>query len=101
MLNITPLRWMVKARCLLSSAAQAMAVALALAAPSFGQNDRPLGWDPYLTFAGNFDVGYHKTQFFENNHNVLVGQWDTRVEYWLYPHRDSFSWGPYVRATGI
>src|SRR3954462_12050651 len=43
------------------------------AGPGFAQSDSPLGWDPYVTFAGNFDAGYHKTQFFENNHNVLVG----------------------------
>lgn len=76
-------------------------VCCAIAIPSFAQSDRPLGYDPYVTLAGNFDVGYHKTQFFENNHNVLVGQWDTRVEVWLPPFRTNFSWGPYVRATGI
>ena len=43
------------------------------------QSPNPLGFDPYVTFAGNVDTGYHKTQFFEPNHNVLVGQWDSRA----------------------
>jgi hypothetical protein len=65
------------------------------------QSVNPLGYDPYITVAGNFDTGYRKTQFFEPNHNVLVGQWDTRVELWLPPFRKEFSWGIYVRAAGI
>jgi hypothetical protein len=69
--------------------------------PSYAQADNPLGFDPYFTFAGNFDLGYHKTQFFEPDHNVVVGQWDTRAEVWLPPFRRRFSWGPYVRVTGI
>ena len=60
-----------------------------------------LGFDPYVTFAGNVDMGYHKTQFFEANHNVTVGQWDSRTEVWLPPFRSRFSWGPYLRVAGI
>ena len=66
-----------------------------------GGGSRVLGLDPYLTFAGNFDVGYHRTQFFEQNHDVSVGIWDSRVELWLPPFRHSFSWGPYFRIAGI
>jgi hypothetical protein len=67
----------------------------------FAQQPSPLGWDPYFTFAGNFDFGYHNTQFFAPNENVVVGQWNSRAEIWLPPFRDDFSWGPYVSATGI
>jgi hypothetical protein len=72
-----------------------------VATRSFAQSNSPLGFDPYVTFAGNFDIGYHKTQFFERGHDVLVGQWDARTEVWLPPFRKRFAWGPYVRAAGI
>lgn len=74
---------------------------LAFAQSPDPQSPNPLGFDPYVTFAGNVDTGYHKTQFFEPNHNVLVGQWDSRAEFWLPPFRRAFSWGLYVRATGL
>jgi len=54
-----------------------------------------------VTFAGNFDLGTRETQFFESNHNAFVGQWDTRIEFWLPPSRAKFSWGPYLRVAGI
>ncbi|MGJ5814528.1 hypothetical protein [Paludibaculum fermentans] len=76
-------------------------ILIASAGCCLAQTDSPLGWDPHLTFAGNFDAGYHKTQFFEENHNVAVGQWDSRVEWWLYPNRKHFAWGPYLRLSGI
>src|SRR5689334_12727240 len=81
-------------------------VALALLAVGancrgLAQSDSPLGWDPYFTVSGNFDGSFHKTQFFEDNHNAVVGQWDSRFEGWLPPFRANFSWGPYVRLTGI
>jgi hypothetical protein len=60
-----------------------------------------LGLSRWLTISGNFDAGYRKTQFFENNHNAAVGQWDTRVELWLPPFREEFSYGPYLRFAGI
>jgi hypothetical protein len=72
-----------------------------LPAASLAQSERALGVDPYLTFAGNFDIAYHQTQFFVPNHNAIVGQWDTRAEIWLPPFRREFSWGPYIRITGI
>ena len=64
-------------------------------------NPSVLGWDPYLKFAGNFDVGYHKTQFFESNHKVFIGQWDSRAEFWVPPIRNNFSWEPDLRSNGI
>jgi hypothetical protein len=87
--------------CLSARAALLLLLGCAAAALSFAQSESPLGYDPYVTFAGNFDVGYHKTQFFEPDHHTVVGQWDTRVEVWLPPFRKRFSWGPYVRGAGI
>src|ERR1700733_9574483 len=69
--------------------------------PTFGQSDNVIGWDPYLTFSGNFDVDYQRTQFYSPNQNALVGDWDTRLEVWLPPFRTGFSWGPYLRFAGI
>ena len=65
--------------------------------------DSPNGYEvkDLLSFAGNFDLGYRKTQFFESNHNAFVGTWDSRIELWLPPFRKSFSWGPYIRVAGI
>lgn len=57
--------------------------------------------DDWISFSGNFDIGYRKTQFFNPEHEVYVGTWDSRMEIWLPPFRESFSWGPYVRGAGI
>ena len=46
-------------------------------------------------------MAYHNTQFFAPNHNVVVGQWDSRAEIWLWPNRKHFAWGPYIRVSGI
>src|SRR4051812_30998462 len=56
---------------------------------------------PWLSVSGNFDGGYRKTQFFEADHNAAVGQWDTRLEFWMPPFRETFSYGPYLRFAGI
>jgi hypothetical protein len=71
------------------------------AATALAQSDGAIGLDPYVTFTGNFDIGYRQTQFFEPHHNAAVGQWDTRFEVWLPPFRKKFSWGPYFKVTGI
>jgi hypothetical protein len=55
----------------------------------------------YMTLSGNFDVGYSKTQFFAPHHDTLVGQWDTRAEFWLPRFRKRLSWGLYLRVGGI
>jgi hypothetical protein len=65
------------------------------------QPNRALGFDPYVTFSANVDVGYRRTQFFQADHHVGVSQWDSRVEVWLPPFREKFSWGPYLRLGGI
>jgi hypothetical protein len=55
----------------------------------------------WVSFSANLDAGYRNTQFFEENHNVGVVQWDSRLELWLPPHREVLSFGPYVRFTSI
>ena len=65
------------------------------------QTGTALGFDPYLTLAGNYDLGFRKTQFYQFQHDPVVGQWDTRIEGWLPPFRTNFSWGPYLRIAGI
>lgn len=66
-----------------------------------GEPPQAVGWDPYITFSGNADAGFRKTQFFENDHNAAVGSWDSRLEFWMPPYRTEFSWGPYIRFAGI
>lgn len=68
---------------------------------SFAQTDKLIGRDPHFTISGNFDAAYRKTQFFQDHHNAFVGQWDSRAEVWLPPSRTRFSFGPYLRITGI
>lgn len=60
-----------------------------------------LGLDDFLTFSANFDAGYRKTQFFDDDHRSLLFQWDGRAELWLPPFRKQFAWGPYLRLAGI
>lgn len=54
-----------------------------------------------LTFSGNFDVGYRRTQFFEDDHSATVGTWDVRFEYWVPFGEAKASYGPYVNLAGI
>ena len=54
-----------------------------------------------VTFPANFDGGFRKTQFYALSYNTGVGQWDSRIEFWLPPGEGNFSWGPYVRIAGI
>lgn len=55
----------------------------------------------WLTFSANLDASYRKTQFYNNDDHAKVFSWDTRVDLWLPPSRDEFSWGPYFRLQGI
>ena len=72
-----------------------------VASTAAAQSNGTVGFGPYVTFAGNYDLGYRETQFFEPHHNAAVGQWDTRVNVWLPPFQNSFSWGPYLHIGGI
>jgi hypothetical protein len=85
----------------MTSAALAVFLCSFASRSAYAQPKNALGFDPYVTFAANSDVGYHQTQFFEPNHNTAVGQWDARAEVWLPPFRKKFSWGPYLRTAGI
>jgi hypothetical protein len=68
---------------------------------SGADSDYALGFGKWLTISANFDGGYRNTQFFEWGHNAVVGQWDSRLEVWIPPFRDEFSYGPYLRFAGI
>lgn len=99
--SCTALRWNILGGCHTMTAALFVVLSNLGATVSFAQPHNALGFDPYVTFAGNFDAGYHKTQFFELKHNVTLAQWDSRAELWIPPFRTSFSWGPYLRFAGI
>jgi hypothetical protein len=60
-----------------------------------------VGVGNWLSISSNLDMGYRKTQFFASHYNTAIFQWDSRVEFWLPPFRDKFSWGPYIRVAGI
>jgi hypothetical protein len=61
----------------------------------------PLRIGRWFSFVCNFDGGYSKTQFFVPHYDTGFFQWDSRAELWLPPYREKFSWGPYVRFSGI
>lgn len=66
------------------------------------QPPAPLGLGRWLTFAANIpDAGYRDTQFFAPGYDNADIEWDSRLEFWLPPSRDQFSWGPYIRFAGI
>ena len=39
----------------------------------------------WVTVAGNLDGGYRRTQFYAPDYDTWVGQWDSRIEFWLPP----------------
>jgi hypothetical protein len=67
-----------------------------------GQYSLPCSvFSDWLAFSANLDASYKKTQLYSGNDNAKNFTWDTRVDLWLPPFRDEFSWGPYVRLSGI
>lgn len=71
-------------------------------APAAAQTGDAPGLGKWVSFAGNLtEAGYRKTQFFDPHYDTAVIQWDSRMEVWLPPWRDKFSWGPYLRVAGI
>ncbi len=85
-------------------AAVAVAIGMFLApgAVHADEQNKPAGVGKWLTFAANFpEAGFRRTDFFIPHYNTRVFQWDSRVELWLPPFRDKFSWGPYIRLSGI
>lgn len=65
------------------------------------QQVEAVGIGNWLTVSSNFDTGYRRTQFFAPHYDTALLQWDSRIELWLPPFKDQFSWGPYVRVAGI
>lgn len=60
-----------------------------------------IGIGDWLSFSANLDVSHRKTQFYQAGHNTTMFQWDTRMDIWLPPCRNDFSWGPYLRYAGV
>ena len=56
-----------------------------------------IGIGDWLTFSANIDISNRNTQFYQSKHDTTLTQWDSRVELWLPPGPDEFSWGPYIR----
>jgi hypothetical protein len=80
----------------------ALTSTICLAELCSSQQNGPLGVANWLTITANVpDAGYRRTQFFTRHFNTAVVEWDSRVELWFPPFRDKFSWGPYVRMSGI
>src|SRR5580704_13667411 len=65
------------------------------------QQTQPLGIGNWFTFSSNLDGGYRRTQFYVPHYDTGLFQWDSRLEFWLPPFRDKFSWGPYMHVAGI
>jgi hypothetical protein len=60
-----------------------------------------IGIGDWLSVSTNLDLSYRKTQFYQSGHETTMFQWDTRADFWLPPGRDDFSWGPYIRFSGV
>lgn len=55
----------------------------------------------WLGISANLDYAYRNTNFYKSGHNTALFQGDSRLEFWMPPGRDRFSWGPYVRLAGL
>ena len=55
----------------------------------------------WLTVSANLESAWRNTNFDNSGHNTFLSQGDSRLEFWLPPGRDEFSWGPYVRFAGL
>lgn len=61
-----------------------------------------IGIGNWLTFTANVpEAGFRRTVFFLPHYNTGVVEWDSRAEVWLPPFRDKFSWGLYLKLSGI
>ena len=65
------------------------------------QSSREFGSPMWLGISANLDFDYRNTNFFRSGHNTVLLQGDSRLEFWMPPGRESFSWGPYVRFAGL
>ncbi len=59
---------------------------------------KPGSLEDYFTVAGNFDLSWRATQFY-NHQDTLLAEMDSRLELWP-TGRQSFTWGPYLRIAG-
>lgn len=55
----------------------------------------------WLSISANLDYAYRNTNFYKSGHNTALFQGDSRLEFWMPPGRENFSWGPYVRFAGL
>lgn len=55
----------------------------------------------WFTVSANLDSSYRNTNFDSSGHHTVLSQGDSRLEFWMPPGRDEFSWGPYIRFAGL
>lgn len=55
----------------------------------------------HISFSANLDTSYRRTQFYKKDDNAVVFQGDSRLDFWMPPYRDEFSWSPYIRLAGV
>lgn len=55
----------------------------------------------WLTVSANLESAYRNTNFDSSGHHTVLSQGDSRLEFWMPPGRDEFSWGPYIRLAGL
>lgn len=60
-----------------------------------------IGLPKWMGIAAYADFGYRTTQFFKPDYDTTVFSGDSRLEFWIPPGEETFSWGPYVRLAGI
>ncbi len=59
------------------------------------------GLPEWMGIAAYADFGYRKTQFYQPDYDTFFFLGDGRLEFWIPPGQETFSWGPYVRLAGI
>ncbi len=55
----------------------------------------------WLTISANLESAYRNTNFNSSGHHTVLSQGDSRLEFWMPPGRDKFSWGSYIRFAGL
>ena len=53
-----------------------------------------------LPIGASADFGYRTAPCLKPDYDTTVLQADSRIEFWIPPGRETFSWGPYVRLAG-
>jgi hypothetical protein len=59
------------------------------------------GFPEWMSIAAYGDAGYRNTNFYKFGYHTIISQGDSRLEFWIPPGRNAFSWGPYVRFAGL